>query len=132
MIGNELSALYGRLFLIRVVMFGSAIVAIILGFSASFNFPIILCLLVLYGITVTADSATITAGIVETTDKGHRGTVMATYSLIGFIGASIGPVVFGFMLDLGGWGIKLTWLETRICIPSSHGVLRSICCCTRS
>ena len=27
---------------------------------------------------------------------------MAMYSLIGFLGASIGPVVFGIMLDLGG------------------------------
>ena len=122
-IGYELSALYGRLLLLRVVMFGSAIVAIILGFSASFNFPIILCLLVLYGITVTADSATITAGLVEAADQGHRGTVMATYSLIGFIGASIGPVVFGFMLDLGGgesnslgWKLGFISLAVMVCL----------------
>ena len=73
-----------------------------MGFSATFIFPIVLCLLILYGITVTADSATITAGVVDVADPRYRGTVTATYSLIGFLGASIGPVVFGLMLDLGG------------------------------
>ena len=122
-IGNELSARYGRLSLLRVVMFSSAIVAIILGFSASLNYSIILCFLVLYGITVTADSGTITAGLVEAADQGQRGTVMAIYSLIGFLGAAMGPVIFGFMLDLGGgessllgWKLGFISLAVMVCI----------------
>ena len=113
----------GRLPVLRVVMFGSAIIGIILGFSATFIFPIVLCLLILYGITVTADSATITAGVVDVADPRFRGTVMATYSLIGFLGASIGPVVFGLMLDLGGgessslgWKLAFSSLAAMVCI----------------
>ena len=122
-LGNEMSIRFGRLPILRVVMFGSAITAILLGFSASFTFPIILCLLVLYGITVTADSATITSGVVESSDPSYRGTVMAAYSLIGFLGASIGPVVFGLMLDLGGgessslgWKLGFTSLAIIVCL----------------
>ncbi len=123
LLGNEVSVRYGRLPVLRVVMFGSAIIGIILGFSATFIFPIVLCLLILYGITVTADSATITAGVVDVADPRYRGTVMATYSLIGFLGASIGPVVFGFMLDLGGgessslgWKLAFSSLAAMVCI----------------
>ena len=122
-LGNEMSIRFGRLPILRVVMFGSAITAIILGFSASFTFPIILCLLILYGITVTADSATITSGVVESSDPSYRGTVMAAYSLIGFLGASIGPVVFGLMLDLGGgessslgWKLGFASLAIIVCL----------------
>ena len=46
---------------------------------------------------------------------------MAAYSLIGFIGASIGPVVFGFMLDFGGgetsslgWGLGFMSLSFMV------------------
>ena len=122
-LGNEVSVRYGRLPVLRVVMFGSAIIGIILGFSATFIFPIVLCLLILYGITVTADSATITAGVVDVADPRYRGTVMATYSLIGFLGASIGPVVFGLMLDLGGgessslgWKLAFASLAVMVCL----------------
>jgi len=122
-LGNEMSIRFGRLPILRVVMFGSAITAILLGFSASFTFPIILCLLVLYGITVTADSATITSGVVDSSVPSYRGTVMAAYSLIGFLGASIGPVVFGLMLDLGGgetsslgWKLGFASLAIIVCL----------------
>ena len=77
----------------------------------------------MYGITVTADSATITAGVVDVEDPRFRGTVMATYSLIGFLGASIGPIVFGVMLDLGGgessslgWKLAFASLAVMVCL----------------
>ena len=48
---------------------------------------------------------------------------MAAYSLIGFLGASIGPVVFGLMLDLGGgetsslgWILGFASLAIIVCL----------------
>ncbi len=50
---------------------------------------------------------------------------MAVYSLIGFIGASIGPLVFGIMLDLGGsktsslgWGLSFMSLSFMVMLGS--------------
>ena len=94
-----------------------------MGFSDSFTFPIVLCLLIFYGITVTADSATLTSGVLDSSDPSYRGTVMAVYSLIGFLGASIGPIVFGLMLDLGGgetsslgWKMGFASLAFIVCL----------------
>ena len=122
-LGNEMSIRFGRLPILQVVMFGSAITAILLGFSDSFTFPIVLCLLIFYGITVTADSATLTSGVLDSSVPSYRGTVMAAYSLIGFLGASIGPVVFGLMLDLGGgetsslgWKMGFASLAFIVCL----------------
>ena len=122
-LGNEMSIRFGRLPILRVVMFGSAITTILLGFSDSFTFPIVLCLLIFYGITVTADSATLTSGVLDSSDPSYRGTVMAVYSLIGFLGASIGPIVFGLMLDLGGgetsslgWKMGFASLAFIVCL----------------
>ena len=63
---------------------------------------LLLALFLVYGVSVTADSASITAGAVAAAPKGHRGATMAVHSLIGFAGATAGPIVFGAVLDLGG------------------------------
>ncbi len=54
----------------------------------------------LYGITVTGDSASITAGVIAAAPKGYQGTTKAVHSCIGFIGAFAGPLMVGVMLDL--------------------------------
>lgn len=88
----------------------SAVVAIIMGFSVGAAFWIVLCLVALYGATVTADSATITAGVVQSADPRYRGATMAVHSLIGFIGSFIGPIIFGFVLDIaGGQSSTMAW-----------------------
>ena len=94
-----------------------------MGFSDSFTFPIVLCLLIIYGITVTADSATLTSGVVDSSDPSYRETVIAVYSLIGFLGASIRPIVFGIILDLGGaetsslgWKMGFASLAFIVCL----------------
>ena len=49
--------------------------------------------------------------------------MIAIYSLIGFLGAAMGPVIFGFMLDLGGgessllgWKLGFISLAVMVCI----------------
>ena len=72
------------------------------GVSASWPFWIVVCLALLYGITITGDSASITAGVIAAAPQGYRGTTMAVHSCIGFMGSFAGPLMFGVMLDLTG------------------------------
>ncbi len=99
-LGNELSRRIGRHRTITMVMLSSAVLACVLGFSANWPFWIVVILSLVYGITVTGDSASITAGVIAAAPKGYRGATMAVHSCIGFIGAFAGPLMFGVMLDL--------------------------------
>ncbi|MHA1597655.1 MAG: MFS transporter [Alphaproteobacteria bacterium] len=101
-LGNELSNRFGRNRVIKIIMLASAIGACVVGFLAgSVPMWVLAGAFVLYGITVTADSASITAGVIAAAPKGYRGATMAVHSCIGFTGAFLGPLVFGMVLDTG-------------------------------
>jgi MFS family permease len=112
-IGNEFSNRFGRHRVITIIMLASAIIAAFIGFLAgSVPYWLIIGCFVIYGITVTADSASITSGAVSSAPKGYMGATMAVHSCIGFSGAFLGPLVFGVMLDVGdkvpdvsSWGL---------------------------
>ncbi len=106
-LGNEASRRFGRRRVVSVIMLTSALVACLLGFSAPLPFLLVLLLCVVYGITVPAESASITAGAVAAAAPGQRGATMAMHSFIGFSGAFAGPLAFGVILDLGGGGKSL-------------------------
>jgi MFS family permease len=109
-LGNELARRFGRPRVLLVVMSMSAVVAVTVGFGAALSYPVVIGLVLLYGFLVTADSATITAGVVEASDPGLRGMTMAVHAMIGFVGSTAGPILFGVMLDLGGGGeSQLAW-----------------------
>ncbi len=99
-IGNEVARRIGRHRTITVVMLASAVLAGVLGFSATLPFWIVFALMMVYGCTVTGDSASITAGAVNAAPQGYRGATMAVHSCIGFVGAFAGPLMFGMVLDL--------------------------------
>jgi MFS family permease len=99
-LGNELSRRIGRHRTITIVMLSSGVLGCILGFSADWPFWVVVTLAMIYGITVTGDSASITAGVVGAAPEGYRGATMAVHSSIGFIGAFAGPLMFGVILDM--------------------------------
>ncbi len=112
-IGNEFSNRFGRNKVIAVIMLVSAVISCVIGFLAGVvAYPLIVGAFIIYGITVTADSASITSGAVSTAPKGYMGATMAVHSCIGFTGAFLGPLAFGIMLDVGdafqsvsSWGL---------------------------
>jgi MFS family permease len=60
---------------------------------------------------VMAESGTLTAGLVAAAPVELRGAAMGLYSLLGFGGGMLGPVVFGAALDLaGGSGNAAAWV----------------------
>jgi hypothetical protein len=69
-----------------------------------------LVVLALHFVAVMADSAALTAGLVQVTPAPQRGAALAVYSLAGF-GAGFGaPLAFGAVLDVaGGAGSRMAW-----------------------
>ena len=103
--------LLGRRRVVTAVMTASAFIGAIYGFTGVLPFPLVVGLAMFYGMFITADSAAITTGAVRAAPPGSRGAVMAMHSCIGFMGAFLGPLAFGVVLDivgadrLVGWGM---------------------------
>ncbi|UEM04152.1 MFS transporter [Skermanella rosea] len=109
-LGNEAATRYGRRRVLVAIMAGSALLACGVGFSASLPFWLAVCVVALYGVTVTADSASLTVGAVTNALPGRRGATMAVHSFLGFGAAFVGSVMFGVVLDAAGGGEShLAW-----------------------
>jgi len=107
---NELAQRVGRRRLVISIMCASAAIGAVLGFLAPLPFVLLFAVVVIYGITVTGDSSSLTAGAVANAAPGQRGATMAAHSFIGFAGAFVGPLAFGVVLDLaGGSDSLLAW-----------------------
>ncbi|MGE5046940.1 MAG: MFS transporter [Deltaproteobacteria bacterium] len=100
--GNEVALYAGRRRWILIAMAASGTGGIVLGFSAPWHWALVVALLAAYSMSVMADSATLTAGLVAAAPEDLRGSAMGLYSLAGFGGGMLGPVVFGATLDIGG------------------------------
>ncbi len=101
---NEIATHLNRIRVIIVVMALAASTGILLGFSSQLSIIIVVGLVGLYAILSIADSASISSAVIASADAKVRGTTMAVHTLIGFVGAFIGPILFGVVLDLAGGG----------------------------
>jgi predicted MFS family arabinose efflux permease len=99
--GNEIAA-GRRVRVVRLIMTSGAVLAIAAGFAAYGRPAVAIAVLALYVVVISADSAAMTAGLIEVSPPEARGTAMAMYSFFGFGGAFVGPIVFGALLDAGG------------------------------
>src|SRR6476469_241991 len=79
-IGNELAIKYGRHRAITVIMFSSAVVALLIGVFADKPPWFLLPLMLIYAITVPADSGALTSGMTMAANPSYRGATMATHS----------------------------------------------------
>lgn len=108
-IGNEISIRAGRLRTICAIMLISALVCATIGLSAEVSYLFAALFCILHGITVISDSASLTAGALGNAQPGYRGATMAVHSMLGFAGAIVGPVAFGWTLDLAGGQTATGW-----------------------
>ncbi len=69
---------------------------------ANVSFAFVVAALLVYNVAIMADSGALTAGTVSVARADEQGATLAIYSLVGFIGAAIGPLLVGHTLDLGG------------------------------
>jgi MFS family permease len=100
--GNEIAQRLGRRRWILFAMAASGTSGIVLGVSAPWHWPAVVALLVLYALMVNAESATLTVGLVSAAPPQLRGSALGLYSLAGFGGGMLGPVIFGAALDAAG------------------------------
>jgi MFS family permease len=109
--GNEVALRIGRRPWILLVMLSSGTAGIVLALGAGWHWAIVLALLVVYSMLVMAESGTLTAGLVGAAPAELRGAAMGLYSLAGFAGGLLGPVLFGAALDgAGGAHSAAAWL----------------------
>ncbi|HWA38108.1 MAG TPA: hypothetical protein VG873_09615, partial [Burkholderiales bacterium] len=101
-LGNEAALRLGRRRWILAVMLGSGLAGIVVALGASWPWAIVLALLAAHAMLVMADSGTLTAGLVAAAPAELRGAAMGLYSLMGFAGGMLGPVVFGAALEAAG------------------------------
>jgi MFS family permease len=110
-LGNEVALRIGRRRWILLVMGASGASGILLGWSAPLHWVLVLALLIAYAMLVMGESATLTAGLVAAAPANLRGAAMGLYSLVGFGGGLLGPIVFGAALDLfGGSQSSIAWI----------------------
>ncbi len=102
--GAELATKYGRLRVLRCIMWGSAIYACILGLLTSLPYLLVAFVCMGYFVFVQGDSATLHTAVIQSAPAHQRGLTMAFQSLTGFAGAFVGPLVVGLVLDLTGGG----------------------------
>ncbi len=121
--GNEIAQRLGRRRFVIGAMAVSAVVSAGFGFAAPWPYIVVIALAAVYGLTVSWDSSAITAGIVADADPALRGASMAVQSCVGFLGAFLGPLAFGIVLDLAGgndqvgaWGFAFASLAGAVAL----------------
>lgn len=100
--GNELALRLGRHRAISLVMFASASVALLIGAMSDKPPWMLLPLLLVYAVTVPADSGALTSGMTMAADPDNRGATMAMHSTVGFSLSALGAWALGVALDAGG------------------------------
>lgn len=110
-LGNEAALKFGRHRAITVVMIASACVAAVIGFNAAAPGWVLAVLLLVYGLTVPADSGALTAGMSAAAVSEHRGATLALHSTVGFGLSAAGAWGTGVALDMAGGPQSATgWL----------------------
>ena len=108
--GNEVAA-GRRVPTVRWTMAIGALLACATGLVAGMGTAVVIAVISVYVIFIMADSAALTAGLIEVSPPDARGTAMAVYSFFGFSGALVGPITFGALLDAGGGAVShRAWL----------------------
>ena len=101
-VGNELAIRFGRPRTIAAIMLVSAAVCLLVGFAPAWPYAVVVALVALHMVTQIGESSAVTAGVIAAAPLGYRGATMAVHSTLGFSGAFLGPVAFGFALEYAG------------------------------
>jgi predicted MFS family arabinose efflux permease len=100
--GNEVALRYGRHRVITAVMVASAAVGLAIGLNAGSTPVLLLPLVLIYGLTIPADSGALTSGTTASATPVHRGATLALHSTVGFGLSALGGWGAGVALDSAG------------------------------
>lgn len=108
-LGNEAAIRLGRRRLIGLAMIGSILLGGSIGFIGPMSYWVAVTLLLVYGLIVWLDSASLTAGAAGSAEPSRRGATLAVHSMLGYAGGFVGPLVIGFTLDVAGGMSRVAW-----------------------
>jgi len=109
-LGNEAAIRFGRHRAIATVMVASTAVALVIGAAATASPLLLLLLVLLYGVTIPADSGALTSGMSASAVPVQRGATMALHSTVGFGLSAVGAWAVGVALDAtGGSSSPAAW-----------------------
>jgi hypothetical protein len=80
-------------------MLASMMSAVLLGVVGPQSYSFAAALLVAYGLFISLDSSSLTAGTAGSADPSRRGATLAVHSMLGYAGGFVGPLIVGWALD---------------------------------
>ena len=101
--GGWLSDRIDRQAVLAVGLGASALLSAGFGFVGGLSTPLLVGVVLIYGLVLALDSAPTSALVTEVVDDEHVGKALSVQSLVGFSTTIISPVVFGIALDQGGY-----------------------------
>ena len=101
-LGAKLCLHFNRNRVIGIIGLGATFLAILSALVLQGPLWPAILLLLLYYMAIMMDSGALTAGVVKESDDQNRGSILAAYSMFGFIGSIIGPPMVVFILDWSG------------------------------
>ena len=117
---------FGRHRAITAVMLSSAAVALLIGAFADKSPWLLLPLVLVYAITVPADSGALTSGMTMAADPNYRGATMAVHSTVGFSLSALGAWALGVALDAAGGPSSATaWTAAFSVLGGRHSAWTS-------
>ncbi len=112
MAGGELGHRKGFAYASALAMALSALSCSAVGFAIDGPLWLFVFLVLMHNVFVLADSGALNGGAADAAKTGRRGAAVTLMAFANALGSLVGPVLFGFMLDLGGgrqesfaWGI---------------------------
>ena len=110
-LGNEMSLRYGRQRAVTWIQVASALTALGLGLFAGGSAWLLLVLILIYSVTVPADSGSLTAGMMAQAQAEYKGLTLALHSTVGFGLSALSGWLVGLALDAqGGSQAPEAWL----------------------
>jgi MFS family permease len=117
--GNELSIRHGRNRAITWIQVASAAVAVGIGLMSGDAPWLLFAMVMLYAVTVPADSGSLTAGMSATADPGLKGLTYALHSMVGFGLSALAGWLVGATLDVfGGSGEPRAWTAAYVVLAA--------------
>ncbi|MBL8569887.1 MAG: MFS transporter [Phreatobacter sp.] len=101
-LGNEAALRFGRHRAISWVQGASGLIGLAIGFAAGAPPWMLFVLILLYAITIPADSGALTSGMASAATPHAKGATMAVHSTVGFGLSALGGWGFGLALDAAG------------------------------
>ena len=101
-LGNEMSLRYGRQRAVTWIQVASALTALGLGLFAGGSAWLLLVLILIYSVTVPADSGSLTAGMMAQAQAEYKGLTLALHSTVGFGLSALSGWLVGLALDAQG------------------------------